>query len=381
MTVKAVLWTYKARQDRSCNIKIYINAPGKKRYLKTDYYALPEEWDAEAGRIKAKGSIATKTNILIAGLERRYLAELSGHEPSYLNFVGTHIEECQKGLHDIAKNTVKQYRSHHRRMTAYASIPPRRGDIHFDDVNLQFYSDLKQYLMGSGCGPAGTNKHIRIVKKFMRMTMELGLHANADFQLKAFSGTRVSAKKKIYLTQEEVDMMASLNLEGQEALAKERDRFIVSYYLLMRYGDSTNISRGNLVTHGGKTYYRNMAEKTSTESFVPVKPIVLKILEKRNYDLSGGANQDSNRKLKIIASLAGINTNMADGGKGFTPKSSMVTTHTARRSAATNLLLDGAPLSEIMQLGGWQNEETLRHYLLAGGIQLAKLSAGRDFFQ
>lgn len=75
------------------------------------------------------------------------------------------------------------------------------------------------------------------------------------------------------------------------------------------------------------------------------------------------------------------NTNMADGGTGLVPKSSMVTTHTARRSAATNLLLDGVPISEIMQLGGWKNESTLKHYLLAGGIQLARLSADRDFFK
>ncbi len=80
------------------------------------------------------------------------------------------------------------------------------------------------------------------------------------------------------------------------------------------------------------------------------------------------------------AALAGINTNMASGGDGITPKSALVTTHTARRSAATNLLSDGVPISEIMQLGGWKNEATLRHYLLAGGIQLAKLSADRAFF-
>jgi hypothetical protein len=50
---------------------------------------------------------------------------------------------------------------------------------------------------------------------------------------------------------------------SQQALAQERDRFIVSYYLLLRYGDSVNISRGNIVVHDGRTYYRNVAEKTA----------------------------------------------------------------------------------------------------------------------
>jgi hypothetical protein len=109
---------------------------------------------------------------------------------------------------------------------------------------------------------------------------------------------------------------------------------------------------GNIVAHDGRTCYRNVAEKTAHDSFVPVSPVALVILEAREFDLSGGANQDSNRKLKMITALAGINTNMANGGDGITPKSALVTTHTARRSAATNLLLDGVPISEIMQLGG-----------------------------
>jgi len=62
-------------------------------------------------------------------------------------------------------------------------------------------------------------------------------------------------------------------------------------------------------------------------------------------------------------------------GDGITPTSALATTHTARRSTGANLLLDGVRISEIMQLGGWKNEATLRHYLLAGGIQLARLSA------
>jgi site-specific recombinase XerD len=79
--------------------------------------------------------------------------------------------------------------------------------------------------------------------------------------------------------------------------------------------------------------------------------------------------------------MAGLAANTAAPGKPPVQKFSLVTTHTARRSAATNLLLAGVPLSEIMQLGGWNSESTLKQYLLAGGIKLAQLSAEREFFQ
>jgi hypothetical protein len=149
---------------------------------------------------------------------------------------------------------------------------------------------------------------------------------------------------------------------------------------LLRYGDSFSISRGNIDEQDGQTYNRNVGEKTAHKSFVSVSPVALAILEARAFDLSGGANQDANRKLKMIAALAGINTNMASGGDGITPKSALVTTHTARRSAATNLLLDGVPISEIMQLGAGRMRLRFGIICWLGGIQLARLSADRAFF-
>jgi hypothetical protein len=133
--------------------------------------------------------------------------------------------------------------------------------------------------------------------------------------------------------------------------------------------------------HNGQAYYQNTAVKTGTTSIIPIKPAALSIIKENDYDLSGDTNQEANRKLKVLAAMAGITEDMGKPGDGYIPKSSMVTTHTARRSAATNLLLSGVPLSEIMQLGGWKFEATLKQYLLAGGIKLAELSAARDFFQ
>lgn len=77
----------------------------------------------------------------------------------------------------------------------------------------------------------------------------------------------------------------------------------------------------------------------------------------------------------MIAARAGI-----DGDVNAEPKWALVTTHTARRSAATNLWLAGVPLPEIMQMGGWKTEHQMKRYLVASGIELAKVSAGRAFF-
>lgn len=155
----------------------------------------------------------------------------------------------------------------------------------------------------------------------------------------------------------------------------------MSYYLLLRYGDSVDIKRSNVVKHGELQYYRNVAEKTETVSFAPISPAAIAILEQHDFDFSGSSNQEANRRLKTIATMAGIVENQALPGEPYVSKAMLVTTHTARRSAATNMLLDGLPVPQIMQAGGWKKESTFRRYILASGIELAQLSSSYSFFQ
>ena len=57
--------------------------------------------------------------------------------------------------------------------------------------------------------------------------------------------------------------------------------------------------------------------------------------------------------------MAGINAKIFQEGKNA-PKSSFVTTHTARRNAATNLYLDGVSLKMIADLDGWTDLQNFR---------------------
>ncbi|MCB0615462.1 MAG: tyrosine-type recombinase/integrase [Phaeodactylibacter sp.] len=95
---------------------------------------------------------------------------------------------------------------------------------------------------------------------------------------------------------------------------------------------------------------------------------------------SGKVMSTPNRELKKICALAGINEVVTEGERTL-PKSQLVTTHTARRSAATNLYLEGASLKTIADLGGWENSETLRLYLRASGFDSARLAKDLDFFK
>lgn len=79
-------------------------------------------------------------------------------------------------------------------------------------------------------------------------------------------------------------------------------------------------------------------------------------------------NQEANQKIKMIASMAGINTPVQENGiKG--PKANFVCTHTARRSTATNLACRGC---HWILLRSWGLEEV-------GGVEEVFVGFGVGF--
>ncbi len=103
-------------------------------------------------------------------------------------------------------------------------------------------------------------------------------------------------------------------------------------------------------------------------------------MQKRHYQLDFSSNQHANRELKRITSMAGINQVVAQGER-TAPKSQFVTFHTARRSAATNLRLQGASLKTIADLGGWRKLSTVELYLKASGMDGGLLAEKLVFFE
>lgn len=316
--------------------------------------------------MKRSAPLANEINIILARLETEEKGKVIGVNSSFIQFVATYVKDCRAGREDLKPGTWKKFISHRNKPREYAAARKLR-DISFNDIDLPFYADFPKYIREAGTRRSGVANHVKHLKKFMQLGLDRELHTNIAFKAKTFKAERVRPNDEIYLSNDEVDAMATLDLSAMPRLEKERDRFLVSYYMILRFGDSLRISEAGISRQGDQYFYKNVAEKTDTVSFVPIKPAALDLIRKHNYDLSGDTNQEANRKLKTVAAMAGILANMAGPGAGNIPKSSLVTTHTARRCAATNLLLSGVPLSEIMQLGGWKFEATLKQYLLAGG--------------
>jgi len=185
MTVRATLWKYKPRRDGSCNIKLYIQEKGSKRYQKTDYHAYPKEWDERRGRLKKTSILASKINPILCRLEDEAKSTIIGKDSSLISFIEAHIDNCRTGREDVATNTWRRYCSHLNHLNTYIKINRLPG-ISFSDVDLTFYYSFTGYLRESGCGPSGVSNHVKLIKKFMQMGLDRGLHTNVSFKMKAF---------------------------------------------------------------------------------------------------------------------------------------------------------------------------------------------------
>jgi hypothetical protein len=91
-------------------------------------------------------------------------------------------------------------------------------------------------------------------------------------------------------------------------------------------------------------------------------------------------NAEVRRKIKQIASMAGINTPVMENGVAAL-RWTFVWTYTARRSAATNLAMQGGRWILLRSWRCWKKLEVLKKNLLASGLDVAKVVAEYDFFR
>ena len=156
-----------------------------------------------------------------------------------------------------------------------------------------------------------------------------------------------------------------------------RDLFLIGAYTGLRFSDFTSITADNIRFN---TLHIEQ-QKTGKPVSIPMHPIVLNIWKKYGGQLPKViSNQKFNDYLKEVCKLAGIDSieqkSITKGGmrlKKSYKKYELVSSHTARRSFATNLYLSGFPTLSIMQITGHRTETAFMKYIKVTANQHASL--------
>lgn len=319
-------------------------------------------------------------------LKKELEAELSDNiiKPYKLNlfdFIERFIEESKLVKRE---GTVKVYKTSFKYLQKFASH--LRTGIDFDTITLDFYNQYIHFLSTKHNLSANTiGKHIKTLKTFMSEATERGLNDNFQFKKNKFKTIREEADT-VYLSVQELSQIERLDLSASPRLEKVKDLFLIGCFTGLRFSDFTQIKPENIIE--SKSLMQVRTQKTGERVSIPLHRVVKTILKKYNDNLPKAySNQVMNRYIKEVCCIAGIKeeleTTITKGGKLVkTPekKFNLISTHTARRSFATNLYLADVPSISIMKITGHKSEKSFLKYIRVTQEQNADKLLNHPFF-
>jgi integrase len=189
----------------------------------------------------------------------------------------------------------------------------------------------------------------------------------------------------IYLSMDEITSLFLLtNLTRSQT--EIRDTFIIGCLTGLRYSDYSRLTQKNFIHDFRQIKIKT--RKTGTVVQLPAHRIVREILERYDYRLPGRrCIQYFNAAIKQICKKAGINdrhlyerTVGSDTVRKTCEKWELVSSHTARRSFATNMFISGIPPFRIMLITGHRSEKSFFKYIRITREENASVLSGHPFF-
>jgi integrase len=277
----------------------------------------------------------------------------------------------------------------------------------FERIDKKFYREFVNWLQAKGFSANYTGSMIRDLKRILNKASEDEINT-----LNTFESFKVMAEDvfNIYLTEEEIQriydakitekiiieiqkenkrkqlqkgnkiidsekepqaLITKANINRQiDALNRARKLFVVGCWTGLRVENYLSIDP-ELQFDLDKGFIHAIANKNGPKLKIPMHKLVRQIVERDGFPQTI-SQQKFNKQIKIIGMIAKINENViysrTEGGRRVEysqPKYELITTHTARRSFASNLLGRGIPKQFIMAVTGHTTEKSFNKYTQA----------------
>lgn len=299
--------------------------------------------------------------------------------------------------------TINHYRTVLRKLYAFERQTRKR--LRFEDIDIAFYNKFKPWVYGQGYSDNYFGSLIKIIKQVYREAREVDhLHALNGTAHKGFI-TVMKESDPIFLTVNELMRLHRLELTKQliqeewptlltdkeiqrriETCDLVRNRFLIGAFSGLRVSDFSRLADTD-ITDDGLILLRT--RKTDTPVAIPVHPVIQEILNSGFRLDKTISDQKMNIYIKRLAKMAGIDSRVVirEHRAGTVvekcmEKYKLISTHTARRSFATNLLkAKDVPLAAISKALGHSKITTTMRYLRVGVEENADILAASSFFK
>ena len=283
-------------------------------------------------------------------------------------FVATAHKRLNNGK-PITENTIKNYSSTLNKLKEFEKHQNRK--YRFEDIDLNFHRDFiffcrEKYKLNNNSIGSLINR----IKTFCRNIELDGFPINPKYKHKEFSIPK-NQTYDIYLTTDEIKRIYEFDFSCNEKLDNTRDLFIIGLVTGLRVSDFLKITEENIL----ENVINITTTKTNQNLTIPIHPYFNQTLNKRGGKFPRKiSDQKFNKYIKEIAKTVGI-TEKTFGSKieensktkteGYYEKWELVTSHTCRRSFATNLYLGGIEVVIIRKATGHTSEKSFINYVKA----------------
>lgn len=248
-----------------------------------------------------------------------------------------------------------------------------RYKLTFSTLDLDFYYEFSNYCEKIKKYRSNTfGKHIGNIKEFMGRAEKQGFEVSNDYKSVDFRSPR-ELTSSIYLNEDEIKKLIELDLSDKPHLERTRDFFAIGCYTGLRWSDFSNLNKANF--RSDKTFVIKMT-KTKIVATIPIlskiEPVFNKYFIEGRYQFPKPiSNQKFNEQIKEVASeivelkeiVEYVSTINGKEIVEYYPKWEMVSSHTARRSFATNMYLRKIDPFRIMKITGHKSIRQFYEYI------------------
>jgi integrase len=315
-----------------------------------------------------RNEIGLQINTLLAWAEYYYnhkLESVKEEKRRNYNRLGQTLRYLRLFVEEVRKGRDIQFREVDNRFAARFRkfMEDPKFDLHHNEV-AKVFKGIREYMKAAGPGPGLP-----------------GLHNTDGYTSKAFK-MKTETAPKFYLTLEEIDKLLALDLSNKPRLERVRDLFVIGCYTGLRWSDYSRIKPENFVeTKSGEINLRIKPKKTGQWVTVPIFDKIIPLLDKYGRTMPKISAQKFNEYIKEVGKLAGLTTlvyhNEVRAGTAHPynfQKWQGLTSHVARRSFATNMVIEGMPRTVVMELTGHKTEGAFNRYICISGEENAEIA-------
>jgi integrase len=295
--------------------------------------------------------------------KRDYINNINQLEPKtgvlFSDFIKNTINRKSKRMGDSYKHNYNTLIYHINNFCIENDV-----NIYTNSVNEFFLDDFIHYLEEKDLRQNYIKTILSLAKSMTRKAATYGYAVDPTYDEVDIDNYDVYS---VFLSMNEITRIYYY----QELTKKQQrigDLFIVGCLTALRYSDYSTLTTENF----NKDYIIKNTKKTGKTVIVPLHEYISEIYKKYNGQIYLNlSNQHFNRYIKKICKKIGLNDkvvlNYKKGGKLITEtkeKWELISSHTARRSAATNMYLTGRfKTFEIMCITGHTTEKNFFRYI------------------